>query len=713
MSIKSQKSLNDECSEIFEKSYSVRSASEESSTCDEDEDSLSRELLMKLTPAVLSKLRRYFKKAKERNGKDVDKRIEEVMRAAAAEEGIEFTATENKTQQETLCLDEKGFVTAFEQIFGHRKYSVHARHLFRSLAMFGGRVWWQQVVGRLVAAGARTTSSRVETWQELLPGGIRKLKHCKRETIVKIVNIEREDSFCYVILTRGGRVGVYSGQMELLNTYEVFYHRTGVSRRVKNCWITDAVYLKDVQHLVISSSDRSLTIYDVVTLSHKPVFCITGLTHIPTCLAYKPFLYPGDESELIFGNERGDLTRMRFLQPRISLLHLKSPDNINYYFWMELSSVPHTTFVSISTWRKVHSRSVRRVMYERDGDIVLSCSHDTTVSVRSRHARGNLDDYVYKVQRGVSCLVVVSPLHLVVTGSPDGVLRLWSTPQGCHFTSLCAPGTGAILDVAVVTSKEIVVAYCNNCNIYIWDLFEECLLQTVKIRFPFLGVLGKKVEFGPYCIHFGPRQYYQREHHVEDDEINVTNDNEGQKNVDNGPRSLLFSCCDHVFLLPLSRDQTSSAPPPDGVLRTRRPSVWEIHDFIEGLSPRPADPKTLQSTNVLTTVTTDSSSDENLEELLEKAGLQGILEKDFVLMRGLKHDLNEKLHKMGAIMKNMHAAVSVGAPHLSLIVYPITHIQRPIYERTFTRFIPESTSNTPSASDLSTPRNCKLKLSHN
>ncbi|XP_061384775.1 uncharacterized protein LOC116773427 [Danaus plexippus] len=315
---------------------------------------------------------------------------------------------------------------------------------------------------------------------------------------------------------------------------------------------------------------------------------------------------------------------------------------------------------------------------------------------------------------GVSCFVVVSSLHLVVTGSPDGVVRLWSSPQGCQFASLSAPGIVAILDVAVVTSSEIVVAYCNNCNIHIWDLFEECLLQTVKIRFPFLGVLGKKVEFGPYCIHFGPRQYYQRVQHVEDDETNETSANEGQKKVANGPRSLLFSCCDHVFLLSLARAQTSAPPPPAGVLRSRRPSVWEIPDFIEGLSPRPAGPKPSQSTDVLTPVAADSSSDQDLEELLEKAGLQGILEKDFVLMRGLKHDLNEKLHRMGTVMKTMHAAVSLGAPHLALVAYPPVNVPRPTLERSWiTRFIPESTSNTPSGSDLSTPRNCKLKLSHN
>lgn len=39
--------------------------------------------------------------------------------------------------------------------------------------------------------------------------------------------------------------------------------------------------------------------------------------------------------------------------------------------------------------------------------------------------------------------------------------------------------------------------------LHIWDIYEECLLQTIKINFPFLGVLGKKVEFGAFCLHQG------------------------------------------------------------------------------------------------------------------------------------------------------------------------------------------------------------------
>uniref|UniRef100_A0A2A4K0M5 OAR domain-containing protein n=1 Tax=Heliothis virescens TaxID=7102 RepID=A0A2A4K0M5_HELVI len=118
MSIKSEKSLLEECSEIIERSYSVRSASDESLSCDDEDESLARILMNKMTPAVLSKLRRCFKKNKERTkAQDIDRRVEEVMRAAAAEEGIEFAEAAPPTQ-DTLWLDENGFVTSLDNIFG-------------------------------------------------------------------------------------------------------------------------------------------------------------------------------------------------------------------------------------------------------------------------------------------------------------------------------------------------------------------------------------------------------------------------------------------------------------------------------------------------------------------------------------------------------------------------------------------------------------------
>ncbi|KAL4713655.1 hypothetical protein ACJJTC_004186 [Scirpophaga incertulas] len=695
----------------------------------------------KMTPDVLSKLRRQFKKNKV-NGhpNDIDRRVEEVMRAAAAKEGIEFAAPA-PAADDALWLTEHAFVTALDTIFGHHKYTTHSHKLYKLLDPFScGRVWWRQLLNRLVAVGARRTRSRADVWRPLKEGDIKKLDHCKRETIVKLVNVEREDSFCYVAVTKGGRVGVYSGELTLLTSYEVFYHRSGVHRRVKNSWITDVVYLNDVKCLMLSSSDRSLTVYDASTLTHTPVFCITGLPFIPTCLAYAPMSVIGDTSEIAFGNERGDVTRIRFQQPRVSLFYSKSAESINYYFWTELSSPPHTTYCVISTWRKVHSRSVRRIVYTRDGDLLLSCSHDSSVSLRLRQVSGQLDDYVFKMPRGVTCFHVVWSLQVIATGGAGGV-RLWAARAPEPYAALTAPSDHSVLDVVIAAALRVVVGYTVGCTILIWDLYEECLLQTIKLKFPFLGVLGKKVEFGTVCIHPGPARKS-----VDDEDTQSDGDNDPHLDIsrrgssvfqgstgglilqpepteDWQTRSLeqepeyvrfnrseiLVTCCDYACVLKLT-DQVSGEvlPPPGDTLRARRPSIWELPDDILTISasgatsmPSPRSPRRLEPSSV--------HYPQDLDSLLADAGLDGILEKDFVLMQGLKQDLNKKLAEMKANMNDMSAAVSVGAPYLALKMYepvplePVNEMTQE-YKRVMSLFPGSSVAGTPSGSERSTPK---------
>lgn len=46
------------------------------------------------------------------------------------------------------------------------------------------------------------------------------------------------------------------------------------------------LWLQDVQCVLYSASDRSLNIYDVTTLTHALVHCVTGLPNIPTVNIY-------------------------------------------------------------------------------------------------------------------------------------------------------------------------------------------------------------------------------------------------------------------------------------------------------------------------------------------------------------------------------------------------------------------------------------------
>lgn len=65
--------------------------------------------------------------------------------------------------------------------------------------------------------------------------------------------------------------------------------------------------------------------------------------------------------------------------------------------------------------------------------------------------------------QGVSCFHAVYPLHLLATGSVDGHVRLWETSQASPFAVLNVPTSPAVLDVAIVPAREVVVAFCVNC----------------------------------------------------------------------------------------------------------------------------------------------------------------------------------------------------------------------------------------------------------
>ncbi|XP_049881421.1 uncharacterized protein LOC126377620 [Pectinophora gossypiella] len=99
----------------------------------------------------------------------------------------------------------------------------------------------------------------------------------------------------------------------------------------------------------------------------------------------------------------------------------------------------------------------------------------------------------------------------------------------------------------------------------------------------------------------------------------------------------------------------------------------------------------------------------DLDTLLENAGLQGLLEKDFVLMQGLKHDLNKKLADMRDNMDSMSAAVSAGAPHLALqcgtagVAAP-ADLMVNRYRQVMRLFPESSLTGTPTVSNTSTPR---------
>ncbi|GLG97053.1 uncharacterized protein LOC103510640, partial [Gryllus bimaculatus] len=111
---------------------------------------------------------------------------------------------------------------------GSSVYAGSAARLFVALDTHKcGAVWWEQLLDHMIErigrrdrepAACRPLDPRVD---------VHHADHCKRETIVKVVPIPGASTFCYAVLSKFGRVGVYDGRLRLRESYALFGGDTG------------------------------------------------------------------------------------------------------------------------------------------------------------------------------------------------------------------------------------------------------------------------------------------------------------------------------------------------------------------------------------------------------------------------------------------------------------------------------------------------------
>jgi hypothetical protein len=167
----------------------------------------------------------------------------------------------------------------------------------------------------------------------------------QRETVVKVVTIETRTTFCYAVVTKFGRIGVYDSRLQLLDSYVIALGEGDVRerigdadgvyrrRRMTSIWLTDAVHLPVANVLLLACSDRSLHVYDSSSLIHAPLCLIKGMKHVPQCLAHTTGSL-NSSCMLFIGDSAGSVTTLHFHQPSVSLFRKRHPDKLDRYHWM-------------------------------------------------------------------------------------------------------------------------------------------------------------------------------------------------------------------------------------------------------------------------------------------------------------------------------------------------------------------------------------------
>uniref|UniRef100_A0A1B6DJC6 Uncharacterized protein n=2 Tax=Clastoptera arizonana TaxID=38151 RepID=A0A1B6DJC6_9HEMI len=402
-----------------------------------------------------------------------------------------------------LLIDE--FSNAIQAILGTDIYAASAKALFEEITHNNneGFIWWDQILDAIILRMERQDKFRMWSVIREPLSRLYSLSHCKKETIIRIVPLETQTSFCYVMVSKYGHIGIYDWKMTLLEQYEVKLCAQDGNRR-RTTWLTDAVYLPDAATLLLSASDRSLHFFSATGLVHVPIFYVSGLQNVPICLNYTLGPMTDDPSTLLIGDDHGGITTMKFHQPQFCLFRRNSTDKMDKYFWKELKK--QAEWVTFNVECRVHNDEVIKLEFIAETGTIISCSNDPLTALVIRHMTGKRAPYIFKISRGVRCFHLDNTVKILVTGSRDSVVRLWNPVMTNKPVASLFGHKEAVVDVRILRNLNAVLSMSKDATLKVWDIDDHYCLQSLPTLFPVYAGTDRITEFGVQTFYPGPRK---------------------------------------------------------------------------------------------------------------------------------------------------------------------------------------------------------------
>ncbi|XP_050538548.1 uncharacterized protein LOC126903982 [Daktulosphaira vitifoliae] len=489
-------------------------------------------------------------------------------------------------------LNKNDFVEAICSITNHESLVEEAKDFFEKACVEDPKLkidvlTWKQILDeiRYIAAISEHFKEKNLFEQNV---SMYLMSHCKHEVIIKVLSIETEESFCYTIISKFGKIGIYDGRLNLLREYALQLFQFSddsvkTSRRRRNTWINDAIYMSDAQFIALITSDGAIHFIDTVCLIHVPTFIITGLKNTPTSLEY----CAGNTSLLFVGDDKGYITYLEFQQPLRSLFKRDPTNKVDVYLFKELYLQEKWVKVYTSI-EPLHSDYVKQITYCHAKKSILSCCYSSKRSLVIKHLYDQWSPYIFNIKNGVRCFNYSEQLKLLVTGCST-TIYVWNPVVTNKHMAILNGHNKKVVDVRILEHLNAIISISKDEVFKIWDLNSYLCLQTIEFDFPVNSVLKKVVEFSLRSFYPGPiTKQPPEEQQASLKSIDVSN-------ITSLPTSsylpkenwvsnvLLVACSNFIAILQLSLKETfqkrSPLSPPLEEKKPALPSEWSFSDI--------------------------------------------------------------------------------------------------------------------------------------
>ncbi|XP_045768906.1 WD repeat-containing protein on Y chromosome-like [Maniola jurtina] len=278
----------------------------------------------------------------------------------------------------------------------------------------------------------------------------------------------------YMTVSRDGMINWWSLEMSLLRTA----YSSSPHLKVRTTWVTDMVCLPDVNIVVTSSTERDLRFYDCTAKTFTLKIVISSWEYMICTMYYHFNKDPNEDSILICGDVAGNVRVMTFSpiergpfrnQPGRALLQLRHVD-----LQRRPRLLPELKLTEMS---RVHSDWVRQVSFYASLHCIVSCSTCPDALLMCDLAASKTHN-MFRVDKGIQCFVFDEEAHVLATGGPDCVVRVWN-PFVPSKASVTFHGHHAGITALVLQNNgQVVYSLSRDRVIKAWDVQGQVCVQT-------------------------------------------------------------------------------------------------------------------------------------------------------------------------------------------------------------------------------------------
>ncbi|XP_069604801.1 cilia- and flagella-associated protein 337-like [Ranitomeya imitator] len=335
---------------------------------------------------------------------------------------------------------------------------------------------------------------------------IRMCTRNKQEPTCRILAISCPALLWFMSFSKGGVFTVWDATLHPQKSYEIDPLDLQVGRRRFKSWVTDAVYMPNVQKVAVATTGLDIHFFDVSGLNISEEFHMFALTHVVTCFYYWYNVQSSEScSLLVWGDDKGSLNLLWLLKPNSGLFekpftHQPGPQKI---YMQDLKL--HSNFLNYQFIPDIHSEAITKVMYAPDQELVISsCSNShCSIVIMDIYKRGKV--YTWKISKGMQCFDYCKTLNMLITGGLDQKVRLWNQYVPSKPTAILTGHRTAVIDVAIYDPRKQIFTYSKDSVLKVWDISSHRCLQTIVLKFPCIQP-GRLLEQGgfPFLLTSSP-----------------------------------------------------------------------------------------------------------------------------------------------------------------------------------------------------------------